>query len=168
MSKKQAESSVAVHIDHASEVLDGLKKAYAMELETVLNYLAATVNLEGVRAEEIKKNLAAEALDELGHAQALARRIHVMGGTVPGSKALSFTFNQHALQPLDDTGDLRSVIQGVIEAEEAACQHYQQMIDLCDSKDMVTQELCIRLLGDEEEHRRQYQSYQKEFDRLRL
>ena len=34
-----------------------LTTAYSMEIETVLNYLANSVNLDGVRAEEIKKSL---------------------------------------------------------------------------------------------------------------
>jgi bacterioferritin len=163
MPDKHKHASVAVHIDHASEIIDGLKKAYAMELETVLNYLAASINLEGVRAKEIKENLEEEVTAEMGHAQKLAKRIHVLGGTVPGSKSLSF--NQTTLQPKDDSSDLRAVIQGVIDAEEAACQHYQKMIELCDVKDMVTQDLCIELLGDEEEHRREFQGYLREFER---
>ena len=37
------------------EIIAMLKKAYSMELETVTNYLANSINLDGVRAEEIKK-----------------------------------------------------------------------------------------------------------------
>ncbi len=37
-----------------------LTEAYWMELETVTNYLANSVDLDGVRAEEIKKSLAAD------------------------------------------------------------------------------------------------------------
>jgi bacterioferritin len=165
MAENENQSNVAVHIDHASEVIEGLKKAYTMELETVLNYLAASINLEGVRAKEIKENLEEEVTDELGHAQKLAKRIHILGGTVPGSKSLAF--NQQSLQPKDDSCDLMGIIKGVIDAEEAACQHYQKMIELCDERDMVTQDLCIELLGDEEEHRREFQGYLKEFERGR-
>ena len=39
-----------------------------MELETVMNYIANSINLDGVRAEEIKKALAANVVEELGHA----------------------------------------------------------------------------------------------------
>ena len=34
-----------------------LQTAYCMELGTVMNYLANSVNLDGIRAEEIKKLL---------------------------------------------------------------------------------------------------------------
>jgi bacterioferritin len=52
-----------------------LQTAYSMELETVMNYLANSINLDGVRAEEIKKSLAADISEELGHAQQLGQRI---------------------------------------------------------------------------------------------
>ena len=51
------------------EVIELLKAGYCMELETVINYLANSTNLDGVRAEEIKKSLAADIVEELGHAQ---------------------------------------------------------------------------------------------------
>lgn len=37
------------------KIIELLTKAYWKELETVQNYLANSVNLDGVRAEEIKK-----------------------------------------------------------------------------------------------------------------
>ena len=51
------------------EVIELLTTAYSMELETVMNYLANSTNLDGVRAEEIKKSLAADITAELGHAR---------------------------------------------------------------------------------------------------
>ena len=38
------------------ETIEMLKTSYRMELETVTNYLAYSINLDGVRAEEIKKS----------------------------------------------------------------------------------------------------------------
>jgi len=43
--------------------------SYAMELETVQNYIAASVNLDGVRSDVIKKALAADIAVEVQHAQ---------------------------------------------------------------------------------------------------
>ena len=42
------------------EIVDLLLQSYSMELETVMNYLANSTNLDGVRAEEIKKSLSAD------------------------------------------------------------------------------------------------------------
>src|SRR5262245_60525938 len=127
------------------QITDLLVRAYNAELETVMNYLANSVHLDGVRAEEIKKSLAADVTAELGHAQSLARRIKTIGGAVPGSQSLRW--NQTSLQPPTDTTNVVAVIKGVIEAEEDAIGMYQQIIDGCDGKDYVTEDVAISILG---------------------
>ena len=114
-----------------------------------------------VCAEEIKKSLAADITAELGHAQMLARRIKTLGGQVPGSLALRW--EQRGLQPPQDSTDLVTVIQGVIEAEDTAVQQYNKIIKLCEGTDYVTQDICIQLLGDEEEHRREFVGFLTEY-----
>ncbi|MCS6771006.1 MAG: ferritin-like domain-containing protein [Kiritimatiellae bacterium] len=145
------------------EIIRALEEAYWKELETVQNYIANSVNLDGVRAEEIKAALAADVAAELGHAQQLARRIKVLGGTVPGS--FEFKPGQKDLQPPRDTTDVVSVIRGVIAAEEDAIEGYNKLIELCDGVDYVTQDLAIDLLADEEAHREQFRSFLKEYEK---
>ena len=146
-----------------ARIIEELKTAYWMEMETVMSYIANSINLDGVRAEEIKKSLAADIQAELGHAQMLARRVKTLGGTVPGSKA--FTPVQDALQPPADTTDVISVIKGVIAAEESAIAQYNKIIQLSDGVDYVTQDLCIASLADEEEHRRDFMGYLAEYEK---
>jgi bacterioferritin len=142
------------------ETIQMLKKAYCMELETVMNYMANSVNLDGVRAEEIKKSLATDIQAEIGHAQQLGNRIKQLGGQVPGSAAVEIGSQQ---QPPHDTTDVVAVIQGVIQAEDEACGHYRRIIRATEGEDYVTQDLCIRLLGDEEEHLIQFRGFLKEY-----
>lgn len=144
------------------KIIEQLTISYWMEMETVMNYLAHATNLEGVRAEEIKKALAADVPAELGHAQSLANRIRVLGGVVPGSR--SFKSGQSFLQPSRDTTDVVCVIKGVIEAEDGAIKQYKKIIGLCDGHDYVTQDLCITLLSNEEEHRREFAGFLKEYE----
>lgn len=143
-----------------SEVVDLLTTAYSMEIETVMSYLAHSVNLDGVRAEEIKKSLGADIPAELGHATQLANRIKQIGGLVPGSKGVKLGGQR---QPSEDTTDVIGVIEAVIEAEEAACAHYKKVIKATEGDDYVTQDLCIRLLADEEEHLIQFKGFLKEY-----
>lgn len=142
-------------------IVRALEDAYWKELETVQNYIANSINLDGVRAEEIKAALAADVTAELGHAQQLARRIKVLGGRVPGS--YGFEARQKELQPPRDTTDVLAVIRGVIAAEEDAIAGYNALINLCDGTDYVTQDLAITLLADEEDHREQFNSFLKEY-----
>ena len=142
-------------------VIDELKVAYGMELETVQNYIAASVNLDGVRSNVIKKALAADIAEELGHAQTIANRIKTIGGTVPGS--FENERSQDSLQPLEDTTDVVSVIKGVIAAEEGAMAQYNKIIKMCDGIDYVTQDMAITLLAGEEDHRREFIGFLTEY-----
>jgi len=143
------------------EVIEMLKVSYRMEIETVANYLANSVNLDGVRAEEIKKSLGADIAAELGHAQQLGQRIKQLGGLVPGSLALKF--DQQSMQPGDDTTNVVKVIKAVIEAEEGAIAQYRKIIKATEGEDYVTQDLCITLLADEEGHLIQFKGFLKEY-----
>jgi bacterioferritin len=145
-----------------STIIEELKKAYAMELETVQNYIAASVNLDGVRSDVIKKSLGADITAEVGHAQIIASRIKTIGGNVPGS--LDLPRDQKYLQPTKDTTDIVHIIKGVIEAEEGAITQYKKIIKACDGLDYVTQDMVIEILGDEEEHRREFIGFLKEYE----
>lgn len=144
------------------EIIKMLTTAYSMELETVMNYLAYSVNLDGVRAEEVKKSLGADVNEELLHATLLAKRIKQLEGRAPGSGAVEIG-NQ--IQPSDDTTDVVAAIKAVIAAEESAVAHYKKIIKATDGDDYVTQDLCIRLLADEEEHLVLFRGFLKEYDK---
>jgi bacterioferritin len=142
-------------------ILRELAVAYGMELETVQNYIANSVHLDGVRSEVIKKALAADVATEVMHAQQLAQRIKTIGGRVPGSFDNEVT--QKYLQPPKDTTDVVSVIKGVIQAEEGAIAQYNKIIRLCDGRDYVTQDMVIGILAGEEDHRREFVGFLKEY-----
>jgi bacterioferritin len=145
------------------EIVEALIKAYWMEIETVMNYVACAADLDGVRAEEIREALAADVDEELGHAREIAGRIRDLRGRVPGS--LAFRAGQKALQPPADSTDVASVIRGVLEAEGEAIEQYRRILALADGEDPVTQDLAVRLLAGEEKHRRAFEGYLAEYAR---
>ncbi len=142
------------------EIIDLLITAYNMEIETVINYLANGHWLDGIHAQQIKNSLAADVGEELGHATLLVKRIKILGGRPPGSQELKWT--QKVMQPPKDPLSIVGVIKGVIAAEEGAIEHYQKLIEATDGVDMVTQDLCITLKGDEEEHRQLFAGFLSE------
>jgi bacterioferritin len=146
-----------------TKILDFLTQAYWMEIETVMNYISSSVNPDGVRAEEIKKSLAADITAEIGHAQQFARRIKTLSGITPGS--LAFKASQKSLQPPKDQTDLVAVIKGVIDAEQGAIEHYSRIVQYCDGVDYVTQDMVIDILRDEQEHLREFEGFLKEYER---
>ena len=141
----------------ATVMTEALTIAYLMELETIANYLAASVNLDGIRAQEVARALAAGVEEELGHARRLAERVNQLDGVVPGSRDL--IAEQGSLQPTGDSTDVEAVIRGVLEAEEAAVAHYRQLIEAADGVDWVTQDLAVSILADEEAHRRLFRGF---------
>jgi bacterioferritin len=144
------------------ELIELLKKAYWMEIETVMSYIANSINPDGVRAQEIVESLQADIAEELGHAQQFAQRIKELYGVVPGS--LEFNAEQSYLQPPDEQTDIVHVIKGVIEAETGAIEHYNAIIDATDETDPVTNDMVIAILRDEEGHRRLFEGYLREYE----
>src|SRR3954466_12798518 len=104
------------------ELVGMLSKAYWMEIETVMSYMANSINPDGVRAQEIIESLKADIQEELGHAEQFGQRIKELYGVVPGS--LDFKAEQSYLQPPEQQTDIVHVIKGVIEAETGAIEHY--------------------------------------------
>lgn len=144
------------------ELIELLKTAYWMELETVMSYIANSTNPDGVRAQEIIEALEADVQEELQHAQTFAQRIKELWGVVPGS--LEFKAEQRYLQPPDQQTDIVHVIKGVIEAEKGAIEHYSKIIDHCEGLDYVTQDIVIGILHDEEGHLRLFEGFLREFE----
>ncbi len=144
------------------KIVQLLTKAYWMEMETVMNYIANSVNPDGVRAQEIIESLAEDVTEELGHAQQFAERIKELYGVVPGS--MDFKAEQSFLQPPEKQTDIVHIIKGVIEAEKGAIQHYNMLIEETDGVDYATQDMVIDILRDEQGHRRLFEGFLREFE----
>jgi bacterioferritin len=149
--------------EHRTQLIEMLTKAYWMEVETVMSYITNSINPEGVRAQEIIESLEQDIQEELGHARQFGERIKELYGVVPGS--LDFQAEQSYLQPPDDQIDIVHVIKGVIEAETGAIEHYNQVIEFCEGKDPVTQDMVTAILHDEEGHRRLFEGFLREYKR---
>jgi bacterioferritin len=145
-----------------NELIELLKTAYWMEIESVMSYLAGSINPDGVRAQEVVEHLQEDIKDELGHAEKFGSRIKELYGVVPGS--LDFTAEQTYLQPPADQTDVVHVIKGVIEAEIGAIEHYQRIVDFCDGVDLVTQDMVIEIQGDEQGHLRLFEGFLREYE----
>ena len=144
------------------ELIALLTKAYWMEIETVMSYIANSINPDGVRAQEIIESLRTDVQEELGHAQDFGRRIKELYGVVPGS--MDFEAEQSFLQPPEKQHDIVHVIKGVIAAETGAIEHYNRIIEFCEGKDPVTQDMVIAILRDEEGHRRLFEGFLREYE----
>jgi bacterioferritin len=148
--------------DQRERIIEMLKKAYWMEIETVMSYVANSTNPDGVRAQEIIESLEEDIQEELGHAQQFATRIKELYGVVPGS--MEFSAEQTYLQPPRQQTDIVHVIKGVIEAEAGAIDFYNEIIEATESLDPVTNDMVINILRDEEGHRRLFEGFLREYE----
>jgi bacterioferritin len=143
------------------EIITLLTKAYWMEIETMVNYIANSTNPDGVRAQEIIEALQQDITEELNHAQQFARRIKELYGVVPGS--MDFRAEQRSLQPPAEQTDIVHVIKGVIEAERSAITFYNEVIETADGTDWVTQDMVIQILHEEQGHLRLFEGFLREY-----
>ena len=143
------------------EIIGMLTKAYWMEIETVMNYVANSINPDGVRGKEIAESLDADIAEELAHAQQFAQRIKELYGVVPGS--MGFAAAQASLQPPAEQTDVVHVIRGVIDAENGAIEHYNRIIQATNESDPVTNDMMIDILREEQGHRRMFEGFLKEY-----
>ena len=148
--------------DKREAIVELLKTAYFMELETVMNYVTNSINPDGVRAQEVKENIEADIQEELAHAQQFAARIKELYGVVPGS--MDFRAIQEKLQPAEDQIDVVHVIKGVIDAEDGAIEHYTRIIQETEEVDPVTNDMVIAVLRDEQGHRRLFEGFLREYE----
>jgi bacterioferritin len=114
------------------ELIGLLTTAYWMEIETVMSYMANSINPDGVRAQEIIESLKEDVQEELGHAERFGNRIKELYGVVPGS--MDFAPEQKYLQPPESQTDI------------------------------VTQDMVVDILRDEEGHRRLFEGFLREFE----
>lgn len=145
-------------------VIQLLQQAYNDEVETVMNYLTNSYVLQGVSAEEIKDNLRQDAEgEELTHAKRIAERLTELDAQPQGS--FEFDPDQETLQPPEDSIDVLSVIEGVIDAEEDSISTYCSLIEASrDADDPVTEDLAIDILADEEAHLSEFRGFHKEYE----
>ena len=145
------------------EVTDLLRKAYSDEIETVMNYLTNSIVLEGVSAEEVRESLEEDIQEELGHAEILGNRLKQLDERPPAS--YDFEARQEGLQPPEDSTDVLSVINGVLEAEQDAIDTYRSLISAArDADDPVTEDIGVTILSDEEAHHTEFRGFKREYD----
>ena len=145
------------------EIVALLTKAYWMEMETVMSYLANSAHLDGVRAEEIAESARHRRRPRSSATPSCSPGAsRTSTGRRPArwtSRPSSPTCSRPRTRPTSST-----VIKGVIEAEAGAIEHYTRIIEACDGVDWATQDMVIDILRDEENHLRTFERYLTEYE----
>ena len=127
-------------------LLDIINKSIAGELQALAQYMWQHVMAVGMESPAIRDMFRSTAIEEMKHAEKLAERLDLLGG-VPTTTP----------DPIVVGGSLREMIEADVKSEAETMKLYKQAIDLSiEVKDPVTRLMFEELLGDEEEHHKDF------------
>lgn len=138
-----------------SKIIELLKAAYIAELQTVEDYLANSIWLDGPGWRPIAEALDVYVAQELAHAKKIAIRLKELGVRSPDL----FKKEAQRILPIHDETDPLIAVDGVLEAERNAIVRYEKLIEACEGRDFTTQDLIIAILADEEKHRKVFEGF---------
>ena len=130
-------------------VIECLNAALATELVCVLRYKRHYFMATGIHAAAVAAEFAAHALEEMAHADLLAKRIVELQGA-PNFSPDGLTARSHAEYAEGDS--LKSMITEDLIAERIAIESYRELINYVGDQDPTTRRLLEHILAAEEEH----------------
>jgi ferritin-like protein len=149
--------------DARSELVDRLIEVYCLELETLMNYLASSRNVDcdGSAGDDVSESLLEDAEECFARAQLVSARIRALDGIVPGSLAL--TASQHCVQHAATRSDLSLVLHAANKAEKDAIRRYERIVDLAADLDPDTASLASRALAEKRSSQRLFETFLREY-----
>jgi bacterioferritin len=142
----------AVTTGYAAErddVIAMLNGALATELVCVLRYKRHFFMAKGIHAASVAAEFQAHALEEMAHADMLAKRIVELRGA-PNFSPDGLAMRSHAEYAEGDT--LHDMIREDLIAERIAIESYREMIAYLSDQDPTTRRMLEEILASEEEH----------------
>jgi bacterioferritin len=130
-------------------VVDMLNAALATEWVCVLRYKRHYFMATGIHAAPVAAEFATHALEEMVHADLLAKRIVELCGE-PNFSPDGMTVRSHA-QYVEGTS-LKSMIKENLIAERIGIESYREMIVYLGDRDPTTRRMLETILASEEEH----------------
>jgi bacterioferritin len=130
-------------------VITLLNEALATELVCVLRYKRHYFMAKGIHSESIRAEFLQHGIEEMAHADLLAKRITELGGE-PDFSPDGLSERSHAEYVAGDT--LNAMIKEDLIAERIAIESYREMIAYLADTDPTTQKLLKEILAMEEEH----------------
>jgi bacterioferritin len=130
-------------------VLRLLNDALATELVCVLRYKCHYFMAKGIHSESVKVEFAQHAIEEMQHADSLAKRITELGGE-PDFSPETLTSRSHAEYKKGD--NITEMLKENLIAERIAIESYREMIAYLGENDPTTQRMLKEILSVEEAH----------------
>ena len=126
----------------SKELLQALNNALTDELAAIIQYMYHHIMGRGMASPAILDMFKSNAMDEMKHAEAIAERVDLLGGTPTVE-----------ISGIQVGGDLTKMIRDDLEGEHRAIEMYKGYVKLAQKDDdPVTRRLLEEVLEDEEGH----------------
>jgi bacterioferritin len=132
-----------------AQVVKMLNEALATELVCLLRYKRHYFMATGIHATSVAAEFLAHAVEEMSHADLLAKRIVELRGE-PNFSPDGLAERSHAEYVEGNT--LKSMIEENLIAERIAIESYREMVAYLGSEDSTTKLMLEGILAIEEEH----------------
>jgi len=134
--------------DNKQAVIDVLNKARASELAAILQYMSQHYELADNDYGQFAQQLKLIAIDEMRHAEMLAERILILGGT-PTSRPDMETKKKQPVLEIFKMGE---------SLEEGAVKDYNDSLQVCrEQRDYVSAKIFEQLIVEEQMHLEHFQ-----------
>jgi bacterioferritin len=139
------------------ELLGILNGALSDEWLAYYQYWVGAKVVKGPMKDAVVAELVQHSADELRHADMLAMRVIQLGGT-PVTRPEEWYKHAGCGYSAPDDPFVKKVLEQNIKGEQCAIDAYRKLVDLTASKDPVTYNMALQILGDEVEHEEDLQA----------
>lgn len=139
-------------------VLDQLNAALSEEWMAYYQYWTAAQVVKGPQRAEIQKEFLEHADEELKHAKMICDRIIELEG-VPVLTPQDWYKRARCVYDAPTQFDVEYFLKVIKIAEECAMRRYQEIADLTEGKDYITNSLAKFILSEEADHEQDMQDY---------
>ena len=147
--------------DEKLNIIRELNKAFADEWLAYYQYWLGAKVIRGPFKDTIGPELAKHAGEEEGHANRLADRIIILGGTPLITPKAWFDETNCGFNPPEDDYVLE-LVRDNLKGERCAIEHYKKLADKVKDIDPVTWHIIIQILEDETGHEEDLQRFEED------
>lgn len=141
-----------------AKILDQLNAALSEEWLAYYQYWTAARMVTGAQRVDLQREFEKHAQQELNHASMICDRIIELEG-VPVLTPQEWFKHARCVYDTPTAFDSEYFLKTIIIAEECAMRRYQELAELTEGKDYITNALAKKILIEEADHEQDMQDY---------
>ena len=149
-----------------ARLLDRLNAALSEEWLAFYQYWTAARMVTGAQRVDLKREFEKHAQQEMEHAGALCDRILQLGG-IPVLTPQEWFKHARCVYDTPTSFDSEYFLKTILIAEECAMRRYQEIADLTEGKDYITNSLAKKFLTEEAAHEQDMQDFLDDISTMR-